>query len=85
MTWTDDMRPDRQAVASTRPQLVTRRCCSIGSSRMNAGCVTPTIAVSVERCGSWTMTAPVSGSCHWRSRAASPGRASVPAGRGFTT
>lgn len=35
--------------------------------------------------GSWIIAAPVSGSSHSRSDAASPGRASVPAGRGFTT
>lgn len=70
-------------VASTRPQLVTRRCCSKGSSRMNAGWVTPTMAVRVAWCESWIITAPLSGSNHYRSRAASPGRAKVPAGRGL--
>ena len=64
MTCNEAMRPERQAVASTRPQLVTRRCCSMGSSRMKAGWVTPTMAVSVAVCGSWTITAPDSGSNH---------------------
>ena len=85
MTWSEARRPERQAVASTRPQLTTRRSCSAGSSSTKAGWETPTIAVRVAACGSWTMTAPVSGSTHWRSRAASPGSASVPAGRGLTT
>ena len=84
ITWSEAMRPERQAVASTRPQLTTRRSCSAGSSSTNAGWVTPTIAVRVAACGSWTITAPVSGSTHCRSRAASPGSARVPAGRGFT-
>ena len=66
------------------PSETTRRSCSAGSSSTNAGWETPTIAVRVAACGSWTMTAPVSGSTHCRSRAASPGSASVPAGRGFT-
>ena len=84
MTCKPAMRPERQVVASTRPQPVTRRCCSIGSSRTNAGWVTPVIAVRVAVCGSWTMTAPDSGSTHCRSLAASPGSARVPAGRGLT-
>ncbi len=59
-TWREAMRPERQVVvASTRPQPVTRRCCSAGSRRVNAGWVTPMIAVSVAAWGSWIMTAPV--------------------------
>ena len=41
------IRPDRQVVASTRPQVATRRSCSPGSRSTNAGCETPTIAVRV--------------------------------------
>ena len=48
-------------------ELATRRSCSAGSSNANAGCETPTTAVSVARWGSWTMTAPVSGSTFLRS------------------
>jgi hypothetical protein len=61
---------------SRRPGAAARA----GSSSTNAGWETPMIAVRVAACGSWTMTASVSGSTHCRSRAASPGSASVPAG-----
>lgn len=50
---------------------------------MNEGWVTSTRVVRVCPCGSCTITAPLSGSSYWRSGAASPGSASVPAGRGF--
>jgi len=42
------------------------------------------MAVSVWAWGSWIIAAPVSVSSHSRNAAASPGRASVPAGRGLT-
>ena len=64
ITWTEAIRPERHAVARTRPQETTRRSCSAGSSSTNAGWETPTIAVRVAACGSWTMTASVSGSTH---------------------
>ena len=83
-TCTRAIRPDRQQVASTRPQPVTRRSCSLGSSSTNAGCVTVSTAVRVWACGSWIIAASVAGSRYSRSAAASPGRASVPAGRGLT-
>lgn len=77
-------RPERQIVASTRPQTVTRRCCSDGSSSTNAGCVTDTTTVSVFAVGSWNIPAPVSGSVYSRNLAMSPGSASVPSGLGVT-
>ena len=78
------IRPERQIVASTRPQAVTLRFCSDGSRSTNAGCVARTATVKVLPVGSWIMPAPVSGSAYSRSRAMSPGRASVPAGLGVT-
>ena len=83
-TWSVAIRPDRHTVASTRPQEVTRRCCSAGSRSTNAGCRISHTTVSVPWCGSWIIPAPVSGSMCSRSRAMSPGKASVPAGRGAT-
>ncbi len=85
ITCKDASLPDRHAVARTRPQVTTRRSCSAGSRSTNAGWVTATIAVRVAACGSWIMTAPVSGSTHCRRRAASPGSARVPAGRGLSS
>lgn len=80
-----EIRPDRQTVASTRPHDATLRSCSPGSRSTNAGCVTWRTEVRVPAAGSWTIPAPVMGSSNSRSRAMSPGSASVPTGRGVTT
>ena len=81
-TWTRAQVPCAASPARTRPQPLTRRDCSSGDSRTYAGCCTWATAVRVPACGSCTIAAPEMSSTWNRSAAASPGRASVPEGRG---
>ena len=75
--------PEGASPASTRPQRPARPARSASSSRAKAGWVTESTAVRVWRWGSWIIAAPDGSSTCRRSDAASPGRASVPAGRGL--
>ena len=74
--------PEAARLARARPQPWTRRACSSLESSTYAGWRTSATAVSVCACGSCSIAAPVSSSMRKRRAAASPGRASVPPGRG---